>query len=151
MTNITLQCKKKKSTRYSRLSDVSLSTTLVNSQALEEKEAEVEETGASAFAKLKNPSKYFAMHRFGSSRRVEPSDYSAYLESMEEANGSDRKSALKSPSKSSRLSRYLTLKGRSPEKEVEEEKEEGSTDGTGNDFQVDDKLYKVSFCCAKCF
>ena len=150
LANITLKCKKKKSTTYSRLSDVSLSTTLVNSEALEEKEAEDEETSTSAFAKLKNRSKYFAMRRFGSSHRVEPSDYSAYLESVEEGNGSDRKSTPKSASKSSRPSRYLTLKGRSTE-EVEEKKEEGSTDGTGNDFQVDDRLCEVSLCWVTCF
>ena len=146
-----MQCKKKKSTTYSRLSDVSLSTTLVNNQALEEKEAEEEETGTSAFAKLKNPSKSFAMRRFGSSHQVEPSDYCAYSESMEEGNGSNRKRTLKSPSKSSRLSRYLTLKGRNSEKEVEDKKEEGSTDGTGNDFQVDDKLCMASLCCVMWF
>ena len=121
---------------YSRLSDVSLTTTLVNTQAVEEKEGKEEETNINAPAKPKKPSKkYFAMRRFDTSHQSEVGDYSADLEGVEEGSGSAKEGILKSASKSSRLSRYFPLKSRSSKKEEDvEEEEEGGTDGTGSVF-----------------
>lgn len=121
---------------YSRLSDISLTTTLVNTQAVEEKEGKgrEEETNINAPAQPKKPSKkYFTMHHFDTSHQSEVGDYSANLEGVEEGGGSGKEGTLKSASKSSHLSRYLPLKGRSSKKEEEvEEEEEGGTDGTGS-------------------
>lgn len=124
----TLQGMKKKSINFSHLSDASLTSTLANTHAMEKKEGVEMETRLSDPAKAKKPhKKYFTTHRLDASRQGEASDYSAYLENVEEGSETVKEGTLKSKSG---LSRFLTLKGRHAKKE-EEEEGEGSADGTG--------------------
>lgn len=102
----------------------------MNAEAVQEKEGKEEETSMSVVEKRKKPSKYLIKHSIGSSHHVEDGDYSAFSEDMEEGSWNGKEGTVESASKSSRLSRYLTLKGRSPKEE--EEEEEGGSDGTGN-------------------